>query len=220
MTPTTSQRRSGAAQALARLDVLVVSLALIGSLVALGPAQAFAAHGAHAARCPHKHKGHLRHGARCQAGKRNHRQGNQTPTSGKAPFSKPTVTPSPANLTPVELEVLETLNEDRAEHGLGALSTSAPLQAISEQRAQEMAEQLSDYAGHDLSVELGNAGLCTTGQSELSGTSDQTEATADEEEELQKALEVPLEARWTVVGVAVLEAGGVYYVVEDFAAPC
>jgi hypothetical protein len=170
-----------------------------------------------------------------------------TPTSGKSPSSQPTVSPSPANLTPAERGLFEAVNKERAEHGVAALSTSAPLQAISEKRAHEMAEMNSDYAGHDVYVDIKNAGLCTKSQREISGVG-LSQAGREAEERLEQehlhghalvqpaafpalvansmltpeeeAALIPIEAKWVVLGVGVVESGSSSYWVEDFAEPC
>ncbi len=128
-----------------------------------------------------------------------------------------------------------------------ALSTSAPLQAISEKRAHEMAEMNSDYAGHDVYVDIKNAGLCTKSQREISGVGI-SQAGREAEERLEQEhlhgralaqpaafaalgansmltpeeeeFEIPIEAKWVVLGVGVVESGSSSYYAEDFAEPC
>ena len=205
----------------------------------LTPALAGGAHHAAKPKCYAKGKRHPRHAKPCHPKAKRHTPPPSAPPAANPPSSQPTVSPSPVTLTPAELESFDAINKQRAEHGVGALSTSAPLQAIAEKRVREMAEQQSDYAGHDVYVDLKDAGLCTRSQREISGVDisraaleeqekEEREhlphplamAALDREEEEQKALEIPTEAKWTVLAVAILEVGSQAYYVEDFAQGC
>ena len=242
-----------------RLALTLVSLTLLGLPVALSAAPAAsAAREAHARTCTDKGKSHSSHAKRCEATKkkRKHHKRKRTkpkpgkttmPSSGKSPSTQPTVDPSHANLTPAEQALFDAVNKERAEHGVAALSTSAPLEAISEKRAHEMAEMNSDYAGHDVSVDIKNAGLCTKSQREISGLL-LSQAGQESEERLkqehlhgrglagpavfsalaansmltpeEEEIYIPIEAKWVVLGVGVVESGSYSYYTEDFAEPC
>jgi hypothetical protein len=132
--------------------------------------------------------------------------------------------------------------------GVKALSTSSVLQAIAEKRAHEMAVQETDYAGHDVVVDLKDAGICTRAQREISGAgvsasarekeeaerraliekvtghplaSASAAAMPDEEEEaLEQIPKIRVDPAYTVIGVAVVIQGTAEYYVEDFATPC
>ncbi len=254
-----SPRRLLVVALIAPLLIVAACLALSSISSADVPA---GAHVATAARCKAKAKAARSASAkRCKMAKKKSKKGKHAkskttkttsgktskPSSGSAPSSQPTMSPSPANLTPAERKLFEAVNEERAEQGVAALSTSAPLQAISEKRAHEMAEMESDYAGHDVYVDIENAGLCTKSQREISGV-ELSQAGREAEERLEQEhlhgrpllqpfafpalaassllsseeeeAEIPLEAKWVVLGVGVVESGSYSYFTEDFAEPC
>jgi hypothetical protein len=249
--------------ALSRLLCLTLALAfaalVLPTMLSAQPSAAGARDAHMATKC--KDESHAKHPKRCKATKKKHKRRKRTatkpkprktttPSHGKSPASQPTVNPSPANLTPAERALFEAVNKERAEHGVAALSTSAPLQAISEKRAHEMAEMNSDYAGHDVYVDIKNAGLCTKSQREISGVGiSQAGKEAEEshkreiEEHLhglalvhavafpalaanslltpeEEEIQIPIEAKWVVLGVGVVESGSFSYYTEDFAEPC
>ena len=244
-------------QALVYLTLSLAFASLFAPNVSSAQPVASAARKANKAKC-HKGKAHSKRVKRCAVRKKKHghRKGKgtkpkpgktTTPSSGNAPSSRPTVDPSPADLTPAERALFEAVNKERAEHGVASLSTSAPLQAISEKRAHEMAEMNSDYAGHDVYVDIKNAGLCTKSQREISGVGI-SQAGKEAEERLEQehlhghalvqpaafhalaanslltpeeeAIQIPIEAKWVVLGVGVVESGSSSYYTEDFAEPC
>ncbi len=247
-----------------RLALTLLPLACLGPPATMSAAAvASAGRGAHSTRkgkprCHAAGRSHAKHAERCKATKRKHKHHKgkttkpkpgktTTPSSGKSPSSQPTVDPSPANLTPPERALFDAVNKERAEHGVAALATSAPLQAISEKRAHEMAEMNSDYAGHDVYVDIKNAALCTKSQREISGVGI-SQAGREAEERLEQEhlhghallqrtafpalaanslltpeeeeIQIPIEAKWVVLGVGVVESGSSSYYAEDFAEPC
>jgi len=187
------------------------------------------------AKCHTKAKPHGKHAQKCPATK---------------PKKKPatpalTTAPSAVNLSAAELALFNELNQERVASGVKALSTSSVLQAIAEKRVHEMAAQETDYAGHDVVVDLKEAGICTRAQREISGigiapgTREKEEAerraliekvtghpvastasVPDEEEEEELIPKIRVDPAYTVIGVAVVVQGTAEYYVEDFATPC
>jgi hypothetical protein len=152
------------------------------------------------------------------------------------------------SLSPAELEIFNQLNQERVASGVKALFTSPVLQAVAEKRAHEMAALQTDYAGHDVVVDLKNAGICTRAQREISGVgvsagalekeeaerralvekvtghpiaSASSAAMPDEEEAaLEQIPKIRVDPAYTVIGVAVVTREAQEYYVEDFAKPC
>lgn len=142
--------------------------------------------------------------------------------------SERTVSPGAVGLSGPEREAFETINKERAEHQLKALSTSPALQAIAEKRAREMAASHSDYAGHDVYLDLKASGICTLAEREVSGLGVSAKAAArpsaqaaiSQEGEAQIEEQIPVDPRWSVLAPAVFESAGEIYYVEDYAEGC
>jgi len=91
------------------------------------------------------------------------------PGSGSG-ASKPTLSASAVSLTPEERALFESVNKNRAEHGVAALSASAQLQPISEARAKQTVEEYSTKQStsiDDIRVAIEQAGYCVTSQREI-----------------------------------------------------
>jgi uncharacterized protein YkwD len=97
------------------------------------------------------------------------------------------LTAGPVNLTVAELEDIEILNGERMEMEVAPLQTSPELQAIAEQRAREMAEKGADYAGHDVTVDLTAASLCSRAVREVSTVAVSRDERERERERHEKA---------------------------------
>jgi hypothetical protein len=150
-------------------------------------------------RCP-RGKYYSKRAKRCRKSPKKH-----TAAAPKPPAGQPTVTPGPVSLTQMEREALESINRERAEHGVRTLSTSPSLQAISDRRVQEMAAMHADYAGHDVYLDIKAAGLCTRADREISGVGVSQKA---QEEAIQKKLSERPDQLATVRGLPLLGAAG------------
>ncbi len=196
-------------------------------------------------KCHVKRGSHPKQAKRCKA-----KPKPKPKKEGKPAKPTRTTSPSPVNLSPAELEEFDALNRERAAVKVPALSTSAVLQAIAEKRAREMAAAHADYAGHDVVVDLKDERICTRAQREISSVTTSLQATAKAEAERDEIIEkirrgepaalrgsgpyatiasageeeeipkIRVDPTYKVVGVAILEAEGELYSVEDFAEPC
>ena len=231
------------------LALVCVQLSLLAALP-LGSTSASAHPGAGASKISkskcEKKKSHSKHAKACKPKPKPRKK----PTSGSGKPAEPTTSPGPVNLTPAEQEAVDTLNDERSAAHVAALASSPVLQAIAEKRVHEMAAMHTDYAGHDVVVDLKDEHICTRAQREISGVSSSpvaapmnrekerqeivenlehgaraaepmaTPAVSGSMSEEEIELQIPIDPTYKVVGVAILEAGGEIYRVEDFAEPC
>jgi hypothetical protein len=138
----------------------------------------------HATKCSRRGKVHSKHARSCKKkrGKKKHKHpaakgktttpgtGKTTKPSSGGGSSKPTLTASAVSLTPEERALFESVNKERAEHGVASLSTSAQLQPISEARAKQTAEEYASKGAtsiDDVRVAIEDAGYCVTSQREI-----------------------------------------------------
>ncbi|HTU77260.1 MAG TPA: hypothetical protein VMF09_00715 [Solirubrobacteraceae bacterium] len=253
------------------LAVLLLPAALSAAPVASARGTAHSAKKKRKPKCHAKGKAHSKHAKSCK--KKRHTSAGKTtkpstgktttPSSGSGP-PKPTLTASAVSLTPEERALFESVNKERGEHGVAALSTSAQLQPISEARAKQTAQEYATKEStsvDDIRVAIEDAGYCVTSQREIeSGGPSRAEKELEEsrklgepgsdiapratgrlalpgvatpafaasldsdetieEQEIEEEERIPLESQWTLLGVAVAEAGAVAVELEDFVEPC
>ena len=147
--------------------------------------------------CHAKRKAHSKHAKGCKKRKKRKRRhmstgttttpGTTTKPGSGSGASKPTLSASAVSLTPEERALFESVNKNRAEHGVAALSASAQLQPISEARAKQTAEEYAAKGStsiDDIRVAIEDAGYCVTSQREIeSGGPSRAEKELEEERE-------------------------------------
>jgi hypothetical protein len=126
--------------------------------------------------------------------------------SHKSPWSRA------AKMTRAERQDFDLVNADRAMARVGPVSSAAVLQKIANKRVREMAARHSDYAGHDVSVDLKRADLCFKKSMEI-----EDELTGGGGGDYPQIEQNP---EWTEFADAILTTGGSTYTVEDYVLPC
>lgn len=126
--------------------------------------------------------------------------------SHKSPWSRA------AKMTRAERRDFDLVNADRAMGRVGPVSSAAVLQKIANKRVREMAARHSDYAGHDISVDLERAHLCFQKSMEI-----EDELTGGGGGDYPQIEQNP---EWTEFADAILITGGSMYTVEDYVLPC